>query len=80
MIKLNRPVEMLEDILERLESKIEALQEKQQAIEENAAEHDRDMTANELARYGTLEEQIDELQAERDEIENALDYLREYVD
>lgn len=80
MIKLNRPVEMLDDILEKIESKIEALQEKQQSIEDNAAEHDRDMTANELARYGVLEEQIEELQAEADEIGNALDYLRGYVE
>ena len=80
MIKLNKPVTMLEDILEKLESKIEDLRVKQDAIAECAVEHDRDMTEREQERYDALEEQIDELQAEQDEIENALDYLREYVD
>ena len=80
MIKLNRPVDMLETILEKIEAKIESLQEKMDALEENACDNDRDMTASEWDRWYKWEEQIDELRAEADEIENALDYLREYVD
>ena len=80
MIKLNRPVEMLENILEKLEEKIDALQDKMDALEENACDRDRDRTEAEWNRWYKYEEQQDELRAEADEIENALDYLREYVD
>ena len=80
MIKLNKPVEMLEAIMEKLEAKIDELKDKMDAIEENACDHDRDMTAAEQNRWYKTEEQIDELQSEYDEIENALDYLREYTD
>lgn len=36
------------------------------------------MTEKEQERWDALEEQIGELTYEKDEIENALDYLREY--
>lgn len=80
MIKLNKPVEMLEAILEKIEEKIEALEDKQNAIEENACDHDREMTEAEHNRWLRLEEQIDDLRSEADEIENALDYLRDYTE
>lgn len=79
-IKLNRPVDMLETILEKIEAKIEDLTEKMEAIEDHACDLDRDMTAAEQNRFYKYEEQIEELQSEADEIENALDYLREYAD
>ena len=80
MIKLNRPVEMLEAILEKIEAKIETLQEKMDALEENACDHDRDMTQGEWDRWYKWEDQTEELRAEKDEIENALDYLREFTE
>ena len=78
MIKLNRPVEMLEDILEKIEAKMEAIQDRINYIEENAA--DRDLSCREHNRILTLMEQIEDLQGEADEIENALDYLRDYTE
>ncbi len=80
MIKLNRQVEALETVLEKIEAKIEALEEKMEALEENACDMDRDMTKSEWNRWYKWEEEIDELRSEADEIENALDYLRDYVD
>ena len=80
MIKLTKQVNSLESILERLEIKIDELTEKQSEIEYNAMDHDRDMTEKECDRYDALQEKIEELEAERDDIENALDYLREYTE
>jgi hypothetical protein len=47
-------------------------------IDGKADEQDREMTEKEQERYDGLEEKIEEYEAERDDIENALDYLREY--
>lgn len=80
MIKLNRTVEMLENLQVRLEEKIDELQAKMDEIEELAEDAGRDMTAREVARYERFEEQRDELQGEFDDIDNALDYLRDYAD
>jgi prefoldin subunit 5 len=80
MIKLNKPVAMLENILKTIEANIEHLQDKMDALEENACDHDRDMTAREQNKWDKYEEQMEELQAEEDEINNALDYLRDYTD
>lgn len=80
MIKLNKPVEMLEAILEKIEAKVDELQNKMDALEENACDHDRDMTDAEWNKWYKWEEKRDELQSEYDEIENALDYLRGYAD
>ena len=80
MIKLNRPVDLLETILEKIEAKIEELTEKMDALEDHACDLDRDLTAAEQNRFDKYESQIEELQEEADEIENALDYLREYSD
>lgn len=41
MIKLNKQVETLENILEKLEEQVEKIREKQDAIEETAYERDR---------------------------------------
>jgi prefoldin subunit 5 len=79
MIKLNRPVELLENALEKIEAKIEQLSEKRNAIEENAADYDRDLTAREWDKIFKYDEQIEALQFEMDEIENALDYIRDYA-
>ena len=80
MIKLNKPVDMLEGILEKIETKIEELQDKMNALEENACDLDREMTASEQNRWYKYEAQIDELRSEADEIENALDYLRDFTE
>jgi predicted nuclease with TOPRIM domain len=38
------------------------------------------MTKREQERYDALQEQLEELEGEASEIENALDYLRAYTD
>ncbi len=80
MIKLNKYVNGLENVVEKIERKIEELTDKMEAIQENAFDEDRDMTEAEWNKFYKLEEQIDELEGEKDEIENALDYLRDYAD
>lgn len=64
MIKLDNICNKLNDIRDKLEAKAEA-------IEDNAYNRDRDLTEKE-------EERIDELYAEIDAIDNALDYLKDF--
>ena len=80
MIKLNKPVAMLENVLQTLEARIDLLQSKMDTLEETAFERDREMTAREWALWNKYEDQMEELQSEADEINNALDYLRDYTD
>lgn len=80
MIKLNKYVNGLENVIEKIEQRIDELNEKKDAIEENAFDEDREMTKAEWNKFYKLEEQIEELEGEKDEIENALDYLRDYAD
>ena len=80
MIKLNKQVNALESILDRLDEKIEELMKKQSDIEENAEYHNREITQREQDRYDKLQEKIDNLYDEKDAIDCALDYLRDYVD
>lgn len=80
MIKLNKQVESLEDIMSKIETKIEELEEKKQAIIDNACEHDREITSAEENRMDKIDEKIDELNEEADDIRNALDYLSNYTD
>ena len=80
MIKLNKQVENLEDIINKIETKIDELEEKKQAIIDNADEHDREITAAEERRIDAIDEKIDELNEEADNVQNAIDYLRDYTD
>ena len=80
MIKLNRQVESLEDIINKIEMKIEELEEKKQTIIDNACDHDRELTSAEEKRMDALDEKIDELNEEADNVQNAIDYLRDYTD
>ena len=80
MIKLNKQVENLEDIINKIETKIEELEEKKQAIIDNACEHDRGITTAEERRIDAIDEKIDELNEEADNVQNAIDYLRDYTD
>lgn len=80
MIKLNKQVENLEDIIYKIETKIEELEEKKQAIIDNADEHDRELTSAEYRRMDSIDEKIDELNEEADNVQNAIDYLKDYTD
>ena len=80
MIKLNREVERLEDIIERIGIKIEELEDKKQAIIDNACDNDREITMAEERRMDAIDEKIDELNEEADDIQNAIDYLSNYTD
>ena len=80
MIKLNKQVETLETIIEKIESKIEELEDKKQAIIDNACEHDRDITDAEYKRIDAIDEKIEELEEEQDCVQNAIDYLNDYID
>jgi prefoldin subunit 5 len=81
MIKLNRPVEMLEDIQMKIEDKIELLEERKQAIEDKAYERESgELTDREQERIDNIDEEIETLRSEYDEIENALQYIREYTE
>ena len=80
MIKLNKHIDALEEVLEKINARIEALEEKEAAIEDNAGDHDRDLTEAEEARIEKITEEIEELEGEMDAIENALDYLNDYIE
>lgn len=80
MIKLNRQVENLEDLICKIERKIEELEEKKQAIIDNACDMERDITSVEEKRMDNIDIKIDELNEEADAIQNAIDYLRDYMD
>ncbi len=80
MIKLNKQVEKLEDIIETIENAIGELEEKKQAIIDNACDHDRELTSAEERHLDKIDEKIDELNEEADSIQNAIDYLRDYTD
>ena len=80
MIKMNKPVEALENILERIDAKIDDLQDKISQIELDVWEEDRVLTKAEQKRIDRLNEQIEELEGQQSDIECALDYLREYAE
>ena len=79
-IKLNKQVKDLEQMQERILHKIDEIKDKMDAIEEKAFDQDRDLTENEQNRYFKYEEDIDELNYEHDEIQNAIDYLMDFCE
>ena len=80
MVKLNRQVASLEDIIEKIETKVMELEEKKQDIIDNADLCEREISAAEYRRMEKIDDQIDELNDEADDIQNAIDYLRDYAD
>lgn len=80
MIKLNRHVTALENTQEKIEERIETIRTKIEAIEEKAFDEDRDLTRAEQNRIFTFLDNLDELQTEYNEIQNAIDYLKDYCD
>ena len=80
MIKLNKQVSALEEVLSRIEMKIEELEDKKQEIIECACNSDREMTSAEEKRIDKIDEKIDELSEEADAVQNAIDYLSDYAD
>ena len=79
-IKLNKQVKDLEQMQECILHKIDEIKDKMDAIEEKAFDQDRDLTENEQNRYFKYEEDIDELNYEHDEIQNAIDYLMDFCE
>lgn len=80
MMKLNKQVEALEKMQDKIQEKIDQLQEKMDAIEDHAGDMDRDLTQSEQDRFDHYEEQIQELECESDDIQNAIDYLLDYCE
>lgn len=80
MVKINKLVENLEDVLSKIEDKLEELEEQKQSIIDNACDHDRELTSAEERRIDKIDEDIEELEGEADDIQNSLDYLRNYTD
>ena len=80
MIKLNRQAEALKNTISKIEQKIESLRDKYVSIEENVWNEHREMTEKERNKRYNIIEEIEELKNEINEIEFALDYLRNYVD
>ena len=80
MIKLNKQVANLEDIIGKIEIKIDELEDKKQAIIDNADDNERELTSAEEKRIDSIDEKIDELNEEADAVQNAIDYLRDYTD
>lgn len=80
MVKLNKQVDSLENVIEKIERKIEELSDKMLILQDIAGEEDRELTSREWDKIWKWEEEISELEDEIIEIENALNYLREYTD
>ena len=80
MIKLSKQVEALEAIIEKLETKIDSMEEKKQSIIEAASLNGRELTDAEYRKLDKLDEQIDELNAEADAVQNAVEQLRDYTE
>lgn len=80
MVKLNRQANALENIIEKIDEKIEVLKEKQETIEDKAFGDGRNMTGMEQEKWDTIEEHIVELETEKEDIENALDCLKNYCE
>ena len=78
--RLTKIINKLDDIAEEVEIKIEELERKQEAIINKVDGHYRIMTSRERARYDDLQDDIDELEYLRENVEDALDYIREYKD
>lgn len=80
MIKLNKQVASLEDVLTKIEMQIEELEDKKQEIIDNACYSEREMTKAEEKKIDTIDEKIESLNEEADAVQNAIDYLSDYVD
>lgn len=80
MIKLNKHVTALENTQQKIEDKIESIREKIEAIEEKAFDENRFLTRAEENKILTYNDEIEELEEEYDEIQNAIDYLSDYCD
>jgi len=80
MIALNKPVEMLESILEKIEGKIETLKDKDDIILAKAMERESgELTAKEETRHEELRDKWVALDFEAMVIMEALEALREYT-
>ena len=77
-ISTNKAIETLEKLQQRIDEKITDICEKMDAIEERAADADRDLTRAEQDRFDAYDEVVDDLRAEWDEVQNAIDYLMDY--
>ena len=77
-MKLTKEFNMLRDVRERLENRIEQLEVRKEAIDEKAI--DRDLTEKEQDRMDAIDEQIDDFEQAKASIEEAIDYLENYVE
>lgn len=80
MIKLNKYIYSLKRVIEKIEYRIEELEEKKTTLEDRAGESDREMTNREWNLYEKYDAEIENLEDEKTDIFNAIDYLEEYAD
>ena len=78
VIDLTKEVDMLYRKHEQINELMDLYEEKKEAIEEHADDMCREMTEKEQERWDKLDEAIYDLQAEYDEVQNALDYIAEF--
>ena len=77
-MKLTKEFNMLSDVRERLENRIEQLEVRKEAIDEKAI--DRDLTEKEQDRMDAIDGQIDDFEQAKASVEEAIEYLENYVD
>lgn len=80
MFKLNKVSESMENMIEKIERKIEELEEAKTLIEDAAFYRDKELTKREWDKLYKIEEEIDSLRCEIDDIENAIECLKDYTD
>lgn len=77
-IRTDKAVDLLQNILDKIDIRIEEIDMKMCELEERAGDADRDLTTREQDRFDKWEEDIEDLRAEYDEVQNAIDYLMNY--
>lgn len=81
MLRTNKVVDILEELIQKIHDRIESLDDKKQEIYEKAWDRpSQENTQREIERIEDIDDEIDELEEELYALENALDYLTDYIE
>ncbi len=79
-MKLTKYYDKIQAIYDSFDDLIARLEENQNAIEEKAIDHDREMTETEQNKYDEIDEQIQAIEACKDNLEYAMSEIEEYTE
>lgn len=78
MININKEIESLEWATEKINKKQDSIEAKIERMEDNAEIDNRNLSYREKKEIRLLNEEIDELEDQKDDIFSALDILRKW--